>query len=242
MAGKTSEITKPDKILSAMPVYLIYSGADEEWEVVTVGVGPDAGFLQKPPKAGSRKVRPMIPHEIRHAFLKIKDEADAVAFLRRCGPFRATVLHTTMRDIPEWQEFFRHWLVEGSEPDGFKGPQLFHPVIEMDSLEDERIGGVVYWHIFISRETKRLMAQIQCESALEAIGASITLDLLGDSKFASCQWCNSIFELTKDNGRQYCNSDCAHRAGQKRRRAAAKAVREREAQKQTKASKRKGKA
>ena len=65
-----------------------------------------------------------------------------------------------------------------------------------------------------------------CDSAVEAIAATIALDLIEGANFKSCLWCTRVFEVTKDNGRQYCTMACAHRAGQKRRRAEAKILKD----------------
>jgi hypothetical protein len=140
-----------------------------------------------------------------------------------------------MRHIPEWQAFFRQWMLSTAPPGGSTpGPALWMPVENMESREDERIGGVLKWSIFAPPDTGQVEAFIDCESALEVIGATIALDLLEGTRFEACGWCRALFEVTKENGRQYCNQDCAHRAGQKRRRAAAKALRARKIQEPSK--------
>jgi hypothetical protein len=75
---------------------------------------------------------------------------------------------------------------------------------------------------------------------LEAIGATVALDLIAGARYKTCVWCASVFEVTKDNGRQYCTMACAHRAGQKRRRTEAKALKGVEKQKKVKTKTTKG--
>jgi hypothetical protein len=65
---------------------------------------------------------------------------------------------------------------------------------------------------------------VYCGSVLETVAATIYLDLFKGTEFKSCLWCKRIFEPTRENGRTYCDHNCAHRAGQKSRRAAAKAL------------------
>ncbi len=205
-----------------MPAHIQYLGDRYHCEVEVVHVGEDTilrqHFTDEEVKDSSR----LSAREIRNAFLQVVTEDDAIIFLRICGPFREQAFETTMAHIPEWQEFFRHWMWAGSQPNGWKGPQLWMPVEDMDSAEDERIGGVLKWSIFAPSDSRRIEAFVDCESALEVIGATIALDLMEDVRFEACGWCKSLFEVTKQNGRQYCSQDCAHRAGQKRRRAEAK--------------------
>lgn len=205
-----------------MPAHIQYLGDRYHCDVEVVHVGEETILRQHFTDEEVKDSTRLSPKEIRDAFLKISTESDAISFLSRCGPFREEIFEITMAHIPEWQEFFRHWMWAGSQPDGFKGPQLWMPVEDMDSAEDERIGGVLKWSIFAPSDSKRIEAFVDCESALEVIGATIELDLMEDIRFEACGWCKSLFEVTKQNGRQYCSQDCAHRAGQKRRRAEAK--------------------
>ena len=89
---------------------------------------------------------------------------------------------------------------------------------------------------------QRVQAMVHCDSAVEAIGATIALDLIAGANFKTCVWCTSLFEVTKDNGRQYCTMACAHRAGQKRRRAEAKILKDSVKPKKLKTKSTKGKA
>lgn len=205
-----------------MPAHIQYNRDRGQCDVEVTRVGERTILRQHFTDEEVEDSSRLSPKEIRNAFLSISTEGDAINFLRKCGPFREQVFETTMADIPEWQEFFRHWMWAGSQPDGWKGPQLWMPVENMDTAEDERIGGVVKWSIFAPSDSKHIEAFVDCESALEVIGATIALDLMEDIRFEACGWCKSLFEVTKQNGRQYCSQDCAHRAGQKRRRAEAK--------------------
>jgi hypothetical protein len=206
-----------------MPVHIQYLGDRYHCDVEVIHSGDETILRQRFSEEKVKESSRLSPKEIRESFMDISTETDAVGFLSRCGPFREQVFETTMAHIPEWQEFFRHWMWAGSQPDGFKGPQLWMPVEDMDSAEDERIGGVVKWSIFVPPDSGRIEAFVDCESALEVIGATISLDLLEGTRFEACGWCKSLFEITKENGRQYCGQECAHRAGQRRRRAEAKA-------------------
>jgi hypothetical protein len=212
----------PYRVLSAMPAHIQFDGDRYHCDVEAIHVGDEIILRQHFTDEKVKSSLRLSPKQIREEFLNVSTETDAISFLCRCGPFREEVLETTMAHIPEWQEFFRHWMWAGSEPDGCKGPQLWMPVEDMDSAEDARIGGVLKWSIFAPPDSKHVEAFVDCESALEVIGATIALDLLEGIRFEACGWCKSLFEITKANGRQYCGPNCAHRAGQKRRRTQAK--------------------
>jgi hypothetical protein len=207
-----------------MPVAIQYVTDPRHATVKTVKSRDETTFVQKYQYLGPYRYRHADAYAIRDAFLSISNPAEAIAFLERCGPFRAKVHKTTMSDIEGWQIFFREWLVGGY------GLMPFPPVIELSHTENERIGGVLSWDIssWTSDDNSNSQARaiVNCDSALEAIGASVALDLIAGANFKTCDWCTRVFEVTKDNGRQYCTMACAHRAGQKRRRAEAKILKD----------------
>jgi hypothetical protein len=210
------------KILTAMPVAIQYVTDPRYATVKTLKTRSGLTFIQKYEHLGPYRYRHADAYAIRDAFLSISNSSEAVAFLEQCGPFRARVHKATMSDIEGWQMFFREWLVGGY------GLMPFPPVIELSHTENERIGGVLSWDISSWRSDDNSDTQaraiVNCDSALEAIGATVALDLIAGANFKTCVWCTKPFEVTKDNGRQYCTMACAHRAGQKRRRAEAKAL------------------
>src|SRR4051812_13859517 len=99
---KTSKTIQrlPYRILSAMPAHIQYLGDRYHCDVGVVHVGEETilrqYFTDEEVKNSSR----LSPKEIREAFLRISTEADAISFLRRCGPFREKVFETTMAHIP----------------------------------------------------------------------------------------------------------------------------------------------
>src|SRR4030081_75812 len=117
----------PYRVLTAMPAHIQYHGDRYHCDVEISRDGNETilrqHFTDEEVKDSSR----LSPREIRETFLTITTETDALNFLRMCGPFRREVFETTMAHIPEWQEFFRHWMWAGSQPDGFTGPQLWMP-------------------------------------------------------------------------------------------------------------------
>ena len=215
------ESQPPTKTLTAMPVWLQYSVPQHECTVTVAGEGEDATFLQKfrYKKSLRLPVHQFDAYAIREAFLRISTEAEIVEFLHASGPFRADVHETTLEDIRGWQTFFKEWMLGGYDA------MPFPPVVELGDPENDRIGGSLSWDIGLNRETMLVEAYVNCDSVVEAIGATVSLDLLEGVHFGACGWCKSLFEITKENGRQYCTQQCAHRAGQKRRRAEAKTLR-----------------
>jgi hypothetical protein len=116
----------------------------------------------------------------------------------------------------EWQRYFQEWMTHGYD-------YIEFPLqVKLEGREQERVSGFLSWYIQQEWLSKQVAATVECDSAVEAIAATIALDELKGVQFRDCAWCGSIFEVLKDNGRQYCDQQCAHRAGQKRRRAAAK--------------------
>jgi hypothetical protein len=218
-----------------MPVKIHYYASDHLANVTVVSSGDEHVLKQTFPHGVSMSFEDWVHVErghhradayaIREAFFDIATLADAVSFLERCGPFRTDVHETTFSDLQGWQTAFRDWLIGGYNC--FPLP----PVIELGDRENKRIGGGLSWHIATlttsaDSRPERVEAWVFCDSAVEAIGATIALDLIEGANFKSCLWCTKAFEVTKDNGRQYCTTACAHRAGQKRRRAEAKSLKD----------------
>jgi hypothetical protein len=259
------------RLLPAMPVLIQYLGFDQHAKVKVIKKGSEIILKQSFPKDVPResqedheeRLRDLSPHlrelnkklhpyellpdyrradsyALREAFFNINSIESAVEFLECCGPFRKDVHETSMSHIAGWQEEFRNWWVYGYN----RFPLL--PVIELGDVENERIGGLLSWEIHtdstrLDSRLETVEAWVHCDSAVEAIGATIALDLISRATFKTCLWCMKVFEVAKENGRKFCTPECAHRAGQKRRRAEAKAFRERTAQKQPRANKTKGK-
>ena len=179
-------------------------------------------------------------YALRDAFFHISSVESAVEFLECCRPFRADVHETSMSHITGWQDAFRDWWVHGYNR--FPLP----PVIELGEIENERIGGSLSWEVCtqtLSEDPRRekLEAWVRCDSAVEAIGATIALDLISGASFKTCLWCMNVFEITKENGQKFCTPACAHRAGQKRRRAEAKILKDGRRPKKIKTKSTKGK-
>ena len=219
------------RIMTSMPVTIQYYGSDQLADVTVTSSGDEIVLKQSFPHGLSESLEGGYRVErghhradayaIRETFFDIATLEEAVSFLKRCGPFRTGVHQTTFSDIKGWQVAFRDWLIGGYNR--FPLP----PVIELGEIENNRIGGSLSWDICthtISDDPRResVQAWVLCDSAVEAIGATIALDLIEGANFKTCLWCTKVFEVTKDNGRQYCTMACAHRAGQKRRRAEAK--------------------
>lgn len=247
-------------LLPSMPVLIKYLGFDQRATVKVVRKGKETILRQSFPKDVPRRsqedheqlLRELPPtlrvfnkslpshhlppdyrqadsYALREAFFNISSVESAVEFLECCGPFRADVHETSMSHISGWQDAFRDWWVYGYNR--FPMP----PVIELGEVENERIGGSLSWEICtqtVSEDPRRekVEAWVHCDSAVEAIGAAIALDLISGASFKTCLWCTKVFEVTKENGRKFCTPACAHRGGQKRRRAEAKAFRDRTSQ------------
>jgi hypothetical protein len=219
------------RIMTSMPVTIQYYGSDELANVTRHLIDDERmGFRQSFPHGISRGFDGVIEvqpghrladaYAIREAFLNI-ETSDDISFLERCGPFRADVLEIAWGDLHALRTHFRDWMIRGYN----RFP--FPPVPGLSNTENNRIGGVLSWDIYpqiVSENPRRVSVQawVYCDSAVEAIAATIALDLIEGASFKSCLWCTRVFEVTKDNGRQYCTMACAHRAGQKRRRAEAK--------------------
>jgi hypothetical protein len=221
--------------MTSMPVTIQYYGSDELANVTRILMGDGVGYKQTFPHGisggfdGVIEVQPGHrlgdAYAIREAFLNLNISRDAVSFLERCGPFRADVREIAWGHLVELQSHFRDWMIRGYN----RFP--FPPVRGISNTENNRIGGVLSWDIYpqiVSDNPRRVSVQawVYCDSAVEAIAASIALDLIEGANFKSCLWCTRVFEVTKDNGRQYCTMACAHRAGQKRRRAEAKILKD----------------
>jgi hypothetical protein len=240
------------RLLPAMPVLIQYLGFDQRAKVKVIKKGTEIILRQSFPKdmpresqeAHEERLRELSPqmrevrrtfppyqlppdyrradsYALREAFFNISSVESAVEFLECCGPFRAEVHETSMSHLAGWQDEFRNWWVHGYNR--FPLP----PVIELGEIENERIGGSLSWEICtqtLSEDPRRekVEAWVRCDSAVEAIGATIALDLISGASFKSCLWCTKVFEVTKENGRKFCTPACAHRAGQKRRRAEAR--------------------
>jgi hypothetical protein len=240
------------QLLPPMPVLIQYLGFDQRATVKVVRKGNEIILRQSFPKDvprrsqedheqllresphAIRELHKSLPsyqlppdyrradsHALREAFFNISSVQSAVEFLECCGPFRAHVHETSMSHIAGWQDAFRNWWVYGYNR--FPMP----PVIELGEIENERIGGSLSWEICtqtLSENPRRekVEAWVHCDSAVEAIGATIALDLISGASFKTCLWCTKVFEVTKENGRKFCTPACAHRAGQKRRRAEAR--------------------
>jgi len=242
----------PDRLLPSLPVFIQYYGLEQRAKVMAFRRGEETIFKQyfsgetsdlsqqdyaeilgKKYPNGEQVALPsgefLLPqgarrvdaYALREAFFNIKTIEEATDFLECCGPFRTDVHGTSMNYIAGWQDAFRGWWLYGY------GCFPLPPVIELGAIENERIGGMLSWHIATlsnsgERADAKVEAWIHCDSAVEAIAATIALDLITGSNFRGCQWCSQVFEVIKENGRMFCSPACAHRAGQKRRRADAK--------------------
>ena len=74
-----------------------------------------------------------------------------------------------------------------------------------------------------SNSDQTLVARMNCASVVHAVRIANYLDELTGVEFGKCGWCGRLFEKTTKHGREYCSNEHAHRAGQRRRRAAAAA-------------------
>jgi hypothetical protein len=230
--------------MTSMPVTIQYYGSDELASVTRHFRDDErSGLKQTFPHGISRGFDGVIEvqpghrladaYAIREAFLNIDSISDNISFLERCGPFRADIREIATGDLYDLRVYFRDWMIRGYN----RFP--FPPVPDLSNTENNRIGGVLSWDIYpqiVSENPRRVSVQawVYCDSAVEAIAATIALDLIEGASFKSCLWCTRVFEVTKDNGRQYCTMACAHRAGQKRRRAEAKILKDREKPKKIK--------
>jgi len=205
------------RILSAMPVYVGYLlPSYGDCRVSIAGDGEDKVFQQH---FGKHLRTPRLTtsvDELRTAFLGIENDDEIPAFLEVCGPFRVGHPPISLNEFIRWQEYFGDWMTQGYD---YIDQQL---KIEFDEKENARISGLLSWYIRQPPLSRQILATVECDSLVEAIAATIALDEFKGAQFKDCGWCRAIFEVTKENGRQYCTQDCAHRAGQKRRRAAAK--------------------
>jgi hypothetical protein len=223
------------KIMTSMPVTIQYYGSDEFANVTECHRGYRIGFKQTFPHGISRGFDGVIEvqpghrladaYAIREAFFDTDTSAKKISFLERCGPFRADVHEIASSDLYAWRNHFRDWMIRGYN----RFP--FPPVPGLSNTENNRVGGVLSWDIYpqiVNDNPRRVSVQawVYCDSAVEAIAATIALDLIEGASFKSCLWCTRVFEVIKDNGRQYCTMACAHRAGQKRSRAEAKILKD----------------
>jgi len=71
----------------------------------------------------------------------------------------------------------------------------------------------------------RLKAHMNCAGVLHAVRLANYIDELVGVDFGKCGWCGRLFERTSTHKREFCNSEHAHREGQRRRRAKAKELR-----------------
>jgi hypothetical protein len=239
------------RIMASMPVKIQYYGSDELANVTRNLIDDERiAVKQTFPHGISRAFDGVIEvqpghrladaYAIREAFLNIETSEDEISFFERCGPFRADVREIAFGDLYALRLHFRDWMIRGYN----RFP--FLPVPGLSNTENNRIGGVLSWDIYpkiVNDNPRRVSVQawVYCDSAVEAIAATIALDLIEGANFKSCLWCTRVFEVTKDNGRQYCTMACAHRAGQKRRRAEAKILKDRGKPKNIKTKSRKGK-
>jgi hypothetical protein len=67
-----------------------------------------------------------------------------------------------------------------------------------------------------------LAAHMNCDGVLHAVRLANYIDELVGVDFGKCGWCGRLFERTSTHRREFCNSEHAHREGQRRRRAEAK--------------------
>jgi hypothetical protein len=70
-----------------------------------------------------------------------------------------------------------------------------------------------------------LKAHMNCDGILHAVRLANYVDELVGVDFGKCGWCGRLFERTSTHRREFCNSEHAHREGQRRRRAEAKELR-----------------
>jgi hypothetical protein len=70
-----------------------------------------------------------------------------------------------------------------------------------------------------------LSAHMYCDGILHAVRLANYIDELVGVDFGKCGWCGRLFERTSTHRREFCNSEHAHREGQRRRRAEAKELR-----------------
>jgi hypothetical protein len=86
-----------------------------------------------------------------------------------------------------------------------------------------------------------LKAHMYCDCVLHAVRLANYIDELVGVHFGKCGWCGRLFERTSTHKREFCNSEHAHREGQRRRRAEAKELRHSTPQKKSTTKLSKGK-
>jgi hypothetical protein len=72
-----------------------------------------------------------------------------------------------------------------------------------------------------------MKACMSCDDVLHAVRLANYIDELAGVDFGKCGWCGRLFERTTTHKREFCNSEHAHREGQRRRRAEAKELKDR---------------
>jgi uncharacterized C2H2 Zn-finger protein len=86
-----------------------------------------------------------------------------------------------------------------------------------------------------------LRAHMYCDGILHAVRLANYIDELVGVDFGKCGWCGKLFERTTTHKREFCNTEHAHREGQRRRRAEAKEMKHRARQQESTVKLSKGK-
>jgi hypothetical protein len=205
----------------------------------------------------------------RETFLDIRTPGEGLDFLSATGYFRTQdeafpTRHESLcwSDFQRWQELIRILMQEGPLPDKpvfrdgknvgteFDVPERLRPIMgELSVTEMLWLHGYPDGIVIMSEgespkpgSRQKLVARIDVHSTLEAILATAYLDRLNGVNFGLCQLddCNRMFEITSNHAREYCSQDCAHKASMRRRRAAAKAARDKAKPQKTNSSTKKG--
>ena len=227
---------QPISGLSVLVRYLGFPG----WQVLPIGVEEEGveedplapvlsqRFTGKPASQGLF----CDAYRLREEFFKLTTLEEWRDFLTDAGPLtrvddqppfpdgsRGTF--NSLGDCMSWQTYLRCWQLEG-----------YGCVSEVPytSSDNEEIGvqGNLNWLVSPStrfsldgKTTSPLIAFIECHSVVEAVAATIQLDLLRGIRWRKCLACDEVFEFT-DQRKLYCGHECAHREGQKRRRSMTK--------------------
>lgn len=157
---------------------------------------------------------------VRKAFEAIKDAEDARALFEIAGPFRAfrddrPYLDVPLSEVFEWQRYLDRIKLDISygQIHGTPGPR--------DAFKDYGfLRGWIDWQIieYHSQFPDRVIGMIGCRSILEAIVATIRLDHVQRVRYRACQNCNRVFKVGKRPAQRFCNEECGHAAGERRRR------------------------
>lgn len=178
-------------------------------------------------------------YALRRDFLALKTFEDFWFFLQRSGPFRRQEipqekkLHgperwcsTSLGELLSWQTFFERWQLEGWDNDD--EPPYCDTAEESDSVTGFSRTVLVPAEVlsFDPLLTSPVIALTTCHSVVEAIAATIQADLLRRVRWRRCldSECRKLFKY-EDDRKLYCDHECAHAAGQRKRRHAARNAR-----------------